>query len=178
MGLGLAEGQIRLADLFSGRVFSDDPSTIKKSKLEEHSAHLKRQRGTIKPLPEVKIDYGVIMPSATLYKIDPRDGETVFVDLETSGLDKKKDSVVEITIVSETGQVLMNTLVNPGIKIPKEVAVRTHKITDTMVKGEPSFSDIEPDIINVFSGKRVVVSYGISFEFKFFNRHLRYRVSL
>lgn len=43
---------------------------------------------------------------------------TLFLDTETTGLSGQKDRIVEIAIIGEDGEVVIDTLVNPGIPIP------------------------------------------------------------
>jgi DNA polymerase III epsilon subunit-like protein len=44
---------------------------------------------------------------------NPRPVRTVFLDLETTGLDPRTDEIVEIGILDEDGRVLLDTLVRP-----------------------------------------------------------------
>ena len=176
MRLGLAEGPVVLKDLFSGRDFSDSPETIKKSKLEKFSRHVKRSKGTIKPLPEINLEMDMILRPVEFYQLAEWDGETVFIDMETTGL-HETDRVIEIAIVSEKGEVLMNTLINPGIKIPQDVAAISHKITDEMVRAKLTYKELELDIIHHISGKRVV-SYNIEFESQFFTEAMKKEIGL
>ena len=77
-----------------------------------------------------------------------------FFDLETTGLDVKKDRIVEIAIVRyEPGGDLLedSQRFNPGIPIPKEV-IEIHGITDEDVAGEPAFSDYVPMLLDHFDG--------------------------
>lgn len=117
------------------------------------------------------------MKPELLYQLAEWDKETVFVDVETTGLDPDSDRIVEIAIVNESGDVLMNTLVNPRIKIPQDVAAITHKITDKMVKDRPTFKEIENDIICLLSGKRMV-SYNAEFECKFLTDAVKREISI
>ena len=84
-----------------------------------------------------------------------------FFDLETTGLDVKKDRIVEIAIVryspipeisSPYGGLLEDSQrFNPGIPIPKEVT-EIHGITDEDVADEPAFSDYAPMLLDHFDG--------------------------
>ena len=71
-----------------------------------------------------------------------------FFDLETTGVNVSRDRIVEISIlkVFPNGNKESKTwLVNPEIPIPSEVS-KIHGITNDMVKEEPSFKVIAPDI--------------------------------
>ena len=71
-----------------------------------------------------------------------------FFDLETTGVNVSTDRIVEISIlkVFPNGNKESKTwLVNPEIPIPLEVS-KIHGITDDMVREEPSFKVIAPDV--------------------------------
>ena len=71
-----------------------------------------------------------------------------FFDLETTGVNVSLDRIVEISIlkVFPNGNKESKTwLVNPGIPIPSE-ASNIHGITNDLVKNEPNFKIIAPDI--------------------------------
>lgn len=73
-----------------------------------------------------------------------------FFDLETTGTDITNDRIVEISIykVFPNGNKESKTWrVNPTIPIPKQ-ASEVHKITDEMVKDEPSFKELAKTIHN------------------------------
>ena len=90
--------------------------------------------------------------------------QTLFLDTETTGLNGQRDKIVEIAIVGEQGDVLLNTLVNPGIPIPNS---HIHGITDAMVRSAPSFETLWPQISELMRGSKVVI-YNASFDRKFF----------
>lgn len=59
----------------------------------------------------------------------------IVIDTETCGMDPEKDPIVEFAAVTSDG-VLVETLCNPGKKIPPE-AMGIHHITDAMVADAP-----------------------------------------
>ncbi len=78
----------------------------------------------------------------------------IVFDLETTGLDIAKDSIIQISYikVSPDGtEDRQNLFVNPGRPIPHEVVELTH-ITDDMVKDAPSFREIAPKLAEEFAG--------------------------
>ena len=62
------------------------------------------------------------------------------IDTETTGLQPKSSRVVEISVINGSGDIVFDSLINPGVPIPQEVA-RIHGIYDDMVIGAPSISD-------------------------------------
>lgn len=89
------------------------------------------------------------------------DPATVILDTETTGLDEAA-RIVEISITTATGEVLLDTLVNPGEPIPAE-ATDIHGITDDMVAGAPTFGEIAADFRAAATGKRVLI-YNVGYD--------------
>lgn len=83
------------------------------------------------------------------------DPSCVVLDTETTGLHDSA-RIVEIAILSIDGEVLLDSLVNPGVPIPAE-ATRIHGITDEMVKDAPTFSDLLVPLTAALHGRKVVI---------------------
>lgn len=77
------------------------------------------------------------------------------LDTETTGLDHD-DVAVQIGIVDRSGQVLLDSYIKPHKPIPAQ-ATRLHGITDEMVAGAPTILELEPRLIAVLQGRRVVI---------------------
>lgn len=78
------------------------------------------------------------------------------LDTETTGLDDNS-RIVEIAVTTAAGDVLLDTLLNPGGEpIPAE-ATAIHGITDAMVADAPTFSEVLPRLTEALAGRRVVV---------------------
>lgn len=89
----------------------------------------------------------------------------VALDLETTGLDARRDAVVAVAAIpfaDETSQAGLVTLVNPGRPIPAE-STRVHGITDEMVAGAPSIAEVLPALDGQLAG-RVTVGHGVGFD--------------
>jgi DNA polymerase III subunit epsilon len=96
--------------------------------------------------------------------------ESVFLDTETTGLNPPRDKVVEIAIINGKGKTLLNTLVNPEREIPMEV-IDIHGIDNEMVKSSPTIEDLEPQLIEILSGKKLIV-YNLGFDIRFLPRNV------
>lgn len=96
------------------------------------------------------------------------------MDLETTGLDPRRDAIVELAAIPfvegrpGTGYV---TRVNPERPIPAESTV-IHGITDSMVAGAPRISDILPRLDAVCGG-HVLVGHGVGFDLAVLGRARR-----
>ena len=82
-------------------------------------------------------------------------------DTETTGLDEDS-KIVSIGIVSKSGDVLVDSLINPGEHIPSD-ATGIHGVTDEMVAYAPTFAELYPQIRNALRGK-VWVIYNKSYD--------------
>jgi hypothetical protein len=83
------------------------------------------------------------------------DERTVILDTETTGLHDAA-RIVEISVITGTGEVLLNTLLNSGEPIPAD-ATDIHGIGDQDVADAPTFSDILVTLTATLDYKRVVI---------------------
>lgn len=113
----------------------------------------------------------------------------VVFDIETTGLNRNNDRIIQIAAIKVDGTGLTskqkqkitkldptktikndneiyNAFINPGRKIPPNIQQLT-RITDSMVKNQPDEKKILNEFLN-FIGDRILVAHnGISFDIKF-----------
>ena len=73
-----------------------------------------------------------------------------FIDIETTGLNKQEDRIVDICITKilpNGEEETLNSVINPTIPIPIEAA-EIHGITDIDVQGKPTFKELAPKIVD------------------------------
>lgn len=78
----------------------------------------------------------------------------IIFDLETTGLDLSKDSIIQISYIKaglDGSEVSRNIFINPGRPIPALIQELT-SITDEMVKTAPKFKDIAKELEREFVG--------------------------
>ncbi len=95
----------------------------------------------------------------------------VALDLETTGTDPARDTVIEIGAVKFRGEEVLDefsTFVHPGRPIPHEVTVLTG-IRDEDVAGAPRLASILPRLAS-FVGDRVVVGHSVDQDLAFLRR--------
>ncbi|MFI5987117.1 exonuclease domain-containing protein [Streptomyces sp. NPDC051555] len=85
------------------------------------------------------------------------DPTVVVLDTETTGLHGEA-RIVEIAVLSSGGEVLLDTLLDPGEPIPGDSS-DIHGITDADVAGAgaPTFSEVLVRLADVLTGKRVLI---------------------
>lgn len=89
------------------------------------------------------------------------------LDLETTGLDVRRDRVVQAGVLCMQGArredaPLLDRLVRPGIPIPA-AATAIHGIDEGTVARAPAFAEFAPDLHEAIAG-RVVVGHHIAFD--------------
>jgi DNA polymerase III epsilon subunit-like protein len=82
--------------------------------------------------------------------LDP--GAAVILDTETTDL---YGAVCELAVIDATGQVLLDTLVDPGCPIEPE-AHRVHGLSDQDVAGAPRWSEVLPRLLQVTAGRQIL----------------------
>ncbi len=98
----------------------------------------------------------------------------VVLDVETTGLNKHADEIIEIGAVRiENGVEVaeFSELIDPGRPIPEEVAKLTG-ITANMLSGKPKLMDVLPAFAEFCRGA-VLVAHNASFDISFFRRAFR-----
>jgi len=94
---------------------------------------------------------------------------TLYIDLETTGLDTSLDRIIEVGIIleDETSHEIdrYQTLVQPKCPIPVD-ATNIHGITDADVATAPVFSDIFDNIESLFKRCDTIGGYNVSFDLK------------
>ncbi len=96
----------------------------------------------------------------------------VALDLETTGLDSRRDAIIEVGALRFQGdQVLetFSTYVNPERRIPPFITELTG-ITDDNVAGAPPIRQVVHDLQD-FVGRDIVVGHNISFDLDFLRPH-------
>ncbi len=89
----------------------------------------------------------------------------VCVDCETTGLDTKQDRVIEVAVVSFTLNSVIEeyeSLVDPKREIPED-SIKIHNITQDMVSGQPTISQVLPEVLRIID-KHIIVGHGIGFD--------------
>jgi len=92
----------------------------------------------------------------------------IVVDLETTGLDPKRDEIIEIGAIHwQDGEVkaAFQSLVKPNRRIPADVQGRT-EITDEEVQQAPRLEEVLPQFLDFLAGRRLV-GHNVRFDIKF-----------
>ncbi len=97
----------------------------------------------------------------------------IFLDLETTGLNFKRDRIVEIGLVplKKNGKRGKRFLINPKIPIKKR-AYMVHGISFEDVKGSPYFEDVKDEVLKALNGNIVVGFNVVNFDIPFLNYEL------
>ncbi|MBN1303077.1 MAG: DEAD/DEAH box helicase family protein [Anaerolineales bacterium] len=98
--------------------------------------------------------------------------DIIAIDLETTGLDSKKDAIIEVGAVrfnNKRVQDEWSTLINPGRHIPDFISNLTG-ITDSMVRQAPSIQDVIAELA-AFIGEAPVLGHNIRFDLSFLQRY-------
>ncbi|MBS4062083.1 MAG: 3'-5' exonuclease, partial [Bacteroidetes bacterium] len=96
----------------------------------------------------------------------------VVIDIETTGLDPQKDSIIEIAAIRFSGNRIedeFETLVNPNRHIPENITQLTG-IDDSMVRNAPRIGDVLGELEH-FCGDLPVLGQNVRFDLGFLRRH-------
>ena len=113
-----------------------------------------------------------MQPTATDH-VPPQSNEpvTIVLDVETTGLDPKKDAIVQVTALRFGGNQAidgMSTYANPHRPIPPQ-ATAINRITDDMVQDAPDILEIKDQFMNFIEGA-VLVGHNVPFDLAFLDQ--------
>ena len=95
----------------------------------------------------------------------------VCIDLETTGLDPKRDRIIEIGAVKvENNETVKEweTFVNPGKKLPQRIVELTG-ICDGQLAAAPEITEVLPELIDLTDGA-VLLGHSLMFDYSFVKR--------
>ena len=89
--------------------------------------------------------------------IPPSDGDYVFLDTETTGLDDDAE-IIEIAVVDVQGKTLLDSLVKPSKPMaPDNDAIWIHGITNEILADAPTWPEMYPKLQQVVTGKTIII---------------------
>ena len=103
---------------------------------------------------------------------NPLEQTYIALDLETTGLDAARDTIIEIGAVKFQGKEIIDsfqTFINPGRSIP-EFIQRLTGISPQQVRRAPPFSAVAADL-EAFLGPHPIIGHNISFDLRFLETH-------
>jgi DNA polymerase-3 subunit epsilon len=108
---------------------------------------------------------GAVFTYASLEKGESYSAPYAIIDLETTGLDKTKNRIIEIAIrrIDNSGKFIdeISTLINPEVSDVGPTFI--HHIKPEHVLDAPTFSEFAPEILNRLSGS-IIVAHHAAFE--------------
>ena len=89
----------------------------------------------------------------------------VIVDTETNGWgDGFVSEVIQIGIVSKSGEVLLDALVRPTENVVQQQATDIHGLQADDLKGAPSFTALWPSIAEILQAHECTIAYNAAFD--------------
>ena len=99
----------------------------------------------------------------------------IFVDTETTGIDRKKERLLEVACIEvvdrKTTGLQLHQYINPEQEVG-EGAFRVHGISWEKVKHEPVFAEVADSIIEMLKG-RIFVAHNAPFDMGFLNEEFK-----
>ena len=105
--------------------------------------------------------------------------EYVVLDLETTGLSKKRHGITEIAAVRVKKNKIVSefqTLVNPRQRIPSFIT-RLTGITNEMVKDAPPINKVLPEFVE-FLGDAPIIAHNASFDYGFIQHNAKEHLNI
>lgn len=98
------------------------------------------------------------------------DIERIFLDVETTGLDDKKDEILQLAIIDGDGKILWNRLYKPSYKRRWPDAQAVHHISPATVHDCPRISEDLDGIQEILDRAQKIYAFNSPFDFGFLRR--------
>ena len=160
---------------------------IERAAFWQHKAIAITDHGVVQAFPEameaakkfgIKVIYGTeayLIDDLACIVQNPQDktldDDFVVFDLETTGISKDKNKIIEIGAVKISGGKIVDrfsTLVNPHLKLPPKIVELVH-ITDEMLVDAPDIKEVFPTFAKFIFGC-ILVAHNADFDAGFINR--------
>lgn len=154
----------KLFDLLSERTDKEALKKLQKS-AQKKPAKVKQVKKVTRKFPVKK---------TADKKVSVYTPDFIAIDLETTGLDPKKDRIIEIgavRFVKGEASEEFKSLVNPGRPIPSHITDLTG-ITDKDVAGAPAFSEVVDGLLE-FISYLYLCGHQVEFDYNFLNAELK-----
>lgn len=122
---------------------------------------------TLHPKKENYMEFFTNIFKKILGKTKPNPSDIIYLDLETTGLDASIEEILQISIIDDTGKVLLDSLVKPNHTHHWEEAEKINLISPSMVSNAPSIEELRPKIQAIINSAKIICIYGASFDTKF-----------
>lgn len=111
-----------------------------------------------------------ILPNKTIrYKKN----EILCIDIETTGIEKSRNEILQLSIINGNFEVLYNSYIKPDKRKRWEEAEKINKISPEMVADAPSIINESDKIINIMNKGKLFVGYNIdNFDLPFLEKKL------
>lgn len=129
----------------------------------ESAALIELLQGQVKQLDETLRQ---VLPHCSIEQ-EHTAGEIV-LDIETTGLDSSKDEILQVSIISGTGETLYNSYIKPLFATEWAAAQRVNHISPEIVADAPSIYQEMPKINAILRSAKTIIGYNqISFDLPF-----------
>jgi len=105
------------------------------------------------------------------------DDDIIVFDFETTGLNPKKDKIIEIGAVKLKNSSIVekfNQLINPGVSIPDNIENLTG-INNEMVKDKPSIEKGMDNFLNFIGGCSTLCAHNAEFDYGFLTNNINFK---
>ena len=99
------------------------------------------------------------------------DSDYLVLDTETTGR-SGKSKVIEIAVMDKDGNLLLNTLVNPGRSPITAQSAEIHGITRKDVAGKPTFTEVWPELKVILEDHELLLTYNADFDIRLMEQSL------
>lgn len=94
--------------------------------------------------------------------------QIVVFDLETTGLNRAVDEIIQVSFINGAGEILLNSYIKPKKKKTWPEAQAINGITPAMVAGAPGIDELKETIQKILDNAKLVVGYNsVGFDMEF-----------